>query len=437
LTEVIGACRECSAPLAAEQRYCVQCGLRTEPFGAPFLRFPEPQVAGGAAAAAGGPAWLPPPKSLSLYAAMALAFGMVIGTALEPGLAGIQAAAPQVIVMPGEETPPEEVVDSGSGGGSGAGGGGGAPAAASGSTFIPSSGSPSPSPAPPPPRGGNKHQQKPQRTTLTGTVVHVNPAARSYAITHDGAQLTAIHSGDPPEPGTTVEVPVRTLANQTYRELKGRKRTGSEDSAAFTGNVTFTGDIPGESASDPPVRVYTVSSRGVSVLVRMPADESLEPPSPGDSVSVEVDLIEPPKAAAAKSRERRHAEAAAAGGCASPNGPRPDPPVEPDVFLTQTKLTVAEEISPKHADLEAVIQGCPDGKTVVISADDIRESSQDLTLTVSPDSGIDLSKLIAGQSIAVTAERDDGQPFTRISGLSSDQGASGANDFSTAQGDQA
>jgi hypothetical protein len=281
--------------------------------------------------------------------------------------------------------------------------------------------------------------------------VHVNPAARSYAITRGSSQLAPIHSARLPEPGAKLKVPLRLLANQTYRELDGRVKLGRAENVRFAGNVTFTGTVPGESRDDPAVRVYTVSSRGVSVLVRMPEDPDLKPPAPGDSVIVDAELVPAPGAPAApapaeRGRQspssggaapKRGATAAAAGVCATPSGPQPDPGVESEVVLRQTKLERAEGISLKHSDLEGVVQGCVDEDTLVISADDVRESGQDLSLDVAPGSGIDLDQLRVGQSITATGERDEGEPFTRISGLSSDQGVDGANDPGTAQGDQA
>jgi hypothetical protein len=458
LTGIVGACSECAAPLAAGQRYCIQCGLRVEPLGAPFVVVEagaagQPVAGEAALGPATGRARMPPPQMVSFYAAMALGFGMVVGTAIEPGLAGIQAAAPQVIVMPAEEPPPEEPADTGGGGG-GAGGGGGSQFSST-PTFLPAPTVIPPSEAPIN-SAPKHHKTKPHPTTLTGTVVHVNPAAHSYAITTNGSQLAAIHSSKLPDPGTKLKVPVRSLSNLTNRELKGRKRLGQAESASFSGDVSFTGTIPGELPDDPAVRVYTVSSRGVSVLVRVPADQPGQPPlavpEPGDSVQVQVDLVPvPPSPSADTAAHRASGKGtrdpakpptaaasvkAAATGCTPPTDPLPKPPLVADVTLLQTKLTIAEGISLKHSDMEGVVQGCPDENTLVISADDTREAGQDLTLTVSPDSGIDLSKLVKGDSIDVTGERDDGQPFTRISGLSSDQGAQGANDFSTAQGDQ-
>src|SRR5690242_6107003 len=104
-----GPCSSCGAPIASDQRYCVECGQRVgPPLALPYL----------VAATPGAPpvttnkwlAALPMPlQTASAFAAMALGFGVVIGTAISPNLAGIIAApaAPTVVAQaPPPSTPP-------------------------------------------------------------------------------------------------------------------------------------------------------------------------------------------------------------------------------------------------------------------------------------------------------------------------------------------
>jgi hypothetical protein len=71
---------------------------------------------------------------------------------------------------------------------------------------------------------------------------------------------------------------------------------------------------------------------------------------------------------------------------------------------------------------------------LLLSADDVRESESDLTLTVPP--GIDATKLRLGDSYLATAEVDpDGA--LKLSGIASDEHTKGADDPASAQGDLA
>src|SRR3954453_14621633 len=93
-------CRGCGAPLAADQRYCLECGQRR---GAPRIEFLEllapvaaaaaGEPAGGPAAAAGAPAsghyaapaWtLPSPRAAAALILATIVFGSALGTTLGP-----------------------------------------------------------------------------------------------------------------------------------------------------------------------------------------------------------------------------------------------------------------------------------------------------------------------------------------------------------------
>jgi hypothetical protein len=69
---------------------------------------------------------------------------------------------------------------------------------------------------------------------------------------------------------------------------------------------------------------------------------------------------------------------------------------------------------------------------LIVSADDIRESGRDLVALDVP-SGIDTSKLSPGEAVqAALGVADDGT--LSLKGITSDQGASGADDAAQGQG---
>jgi hypothetical protein len=117
-------CRTCGAPLAADQRYCLQCGARRAEARLPFLDILARQVPqrAGSAAASSGPATLPPGNWLSRMSTnaaavagvacllLALGVGVLIG-----GLGQDDSAAsgtPQVISVGGAAPAPAAPVAS-------------------------------------------------------------------------------------------------------------------------------------------------------------------------------------------------------------------------------------------------------------------------------------------------------------------------------------
>jgi len=125
-TERLGApgdtCRRCSAPLAVDQRYCLECGARR---AAPRLDFlsllerrraalapPEPEPAADEVfddgeEYAAEPFPLPAPRSLALAGMAVLMAGVVIGAGLGPPAADtLASAARQVIVVTGSPAGP-------------------------------------------------------------------------------------------------------------------------------------------------------------------------------------------------------------------------------------------------------------------------------------------------------------------------------------------
>ena len=99
--------------------------------------------------------------------------------------------------------------------------------------------------------------------------------------------------------------------------------------------------------------------------------------------------------------------------------------------LTQTAVNVTAQST--SGVLEAVVQTvCPGGSPrLVLSADDVREAGRDLIALDAP--GIDVTKLTPGQAVQVAVDvAPDGKLTLR--GITSDQGAAGADDPAQGQG---
>ncbi len=281
-------CSDCGAALDNEQRYCINCGRRVEsPLALPYLlaapaAMPAGEAAVAAGAAPGGLSWLPMPlQAITTFAALALGFGVVVGTALSPSLQNLLAAPQQVVQAP---PPPEPAPPPAPAGGGGGLGGGPAVSGTTGGTVTttPSTGG-----------GGGGDQAKPKKpkkekpTYANGTVVHTNPVARSYTIS-EGGGLASIHADVLPPVGTIVRVPVRDLKNRTLAEDGKRQLKGNAAQATFAGVVTDNRDSVVAATPD----TYTVSARGASILVHGPPDPTalLEPPAIGKLVTTTVEI---------------------------------------------------------------------------------------------------------------------------------------------------
>ena len=182
-TNVRGPCSSCGAQLATNQRYCVECGQRAGPPMA--LPYALPATAGAAAptATGGWMAALPVPlQTLSAFAALALGFGFVVGTAISPNLGGtIAAQSPTVVAQapPAPQTPAPPATGGGGGGGTALASS--APAASFAPTTI-SSGAGGGSGGGGGGGGGGKKKKKKQKQqpiAYDGIVVRVNPVAQS------------------------------------------------------------------------------------------------------------------------------------------------------------------------------------------------------------------------------------------------------------------
>lgn len=339
-------------------------------------------------------------------AAIALGFGIFAGVAIGPGAAGTLATgAPQIIEIPR--------FSGGAGGESGNGEGEAEPSLAtalepgesfsgeeeSSARFAPvapleeeafESAGAEEEPAPAAIPQEEEKSAQPEAQELAGTVVHVNPAASSYTVAEAGGVINAVHAGKLPAPGVAVEVPIGALANGTLGEAGTRRKTGTRAAAELAGIVTFV-------KADPAAPAYAISSRGSSVLIHVQPDPSgALPPLPvlGAYGTAQV--------------------AIEAG------------------VLWQRQLS-AGGAPFTHADLEGIVAAVEtETAQLLISADDVRESGQDIVLAIPP--RIDASALVAGESVLVSADIGAEGALT-LTGLASDERLKGAENTEATQGD--
>jgi hypothetical protein len=387
--------------------------------------------------------------------AVALGFGLFVGVAIGPGAAGTFATgAAQIIEIPGlvanadsgEEDEGEgdsQVTSTGSGGGEGSAGTEPAPGSLISGEFESA-----PQTAPEPTKQDDstprpEEAPEPEEQTLTGIVVHVNPAAGSYTLAEPTGTLDVLHAGKAPQPGTEVSVPARLLANGTFAEAGTRTRSGRRNRAAFSGIVTYVDPTPTAPA-------YTVSKRGVSVLVHVHPDPSGAAPTlPAlgafAKVGVDIEKVPPPAppaettpaapsepAPTAPAPAVEPALAPAPPACAPDPSQPPPPTIQPSAILWQRQAS-APGAPFTASDFAGIVEAvCADAGKLLISADDIRESGHDLLFTVK--STIDTTQLEVGQSVAgFAAIGADGS--LELTGLASDERIKGADDEAATQGD--
>jgi hypothetical protein len=422
-------CASCGAGLASDQAYCIACGERVAALGMPFVQPPPQGAPAVAAGAAGGSRrfGLPiPPQMATTLGALAIGFGFVIGNAISPGVKALNAAAPSIAAAPAPAAPAPPAATGG--GGTGGGGGGGNGGGSSSSAAVASTGDTSSSSGGG--GGGGSHKKKKKKNkgvvTVVGTVVHTNPGAGSYAVAAAG-NLQAVHAADLPTPGDKVKLKAHKLFNGTLAQNGSRTAQGAESTAVFSGLVSYRDDTALE---------YTVSSRGSSVLVHVPVTGGGDIPPLGSSVTVTVSiaastpLIPPPPPIPPVPPPLPPA----IPPC-DPGGPEyPATPPLTEVFpLTQTSATV-DIPHADTADVEGIVQAaCADPAQLVLSADDVRESFSDIELTL-PNT-FDVTHLIPGQAVNATASIAADNSFT-VTGISSDQGTTGAEDATQGQGTQ-
>lgn len=443
-----GTCEECAAPILGAHEHCVICGQRVI---APV----PPSVISAGAPRRGIPVR---PQAALFAGVLTFAFGGMIGTGIGPSVDSVLAAATPLAPAPAVVA---EATDDSSGPAPAAGGGGAAdpapdPAPAPAPvpvvpvTPIPTTPVPTdPVPEEPLPEDPADPGLPPDdETTLAeGIVVRVNENAGSYSIA-SGGLLTTVHAKQLPDAGAGVKVAVEPLFNGTLKEAESPKTSKGETEATFSGVVTWVA---------PDGSSYVLSSSGASVPVQVPEPKpgaKPEIPELASSVTVSVAIAEAPDPV---SFERRHRRSVAtpldadpvpptqpadpaqptepAAGCA-PEGPQPAEPYDPGVVLTQSSFQVEfEDLTVAAA--EGIVQAvCEDESEVVISADDLRESATDLTLTVPDD--VDLADIEPGDSVLVnlnpTPSEDGG---LELSGIAGDTGLKDADDDALGQGDLA
>jgi hypothetical protein len=385
--------------------------------------------------------------------AIALGFGLFVGVAIGPGAAGTFATgAAQIIELPslgGEAGQPFKGEEARSQTSSLAGGpdqGADLRASASASpSFAPLSepeGAPfnesAEVPAPETESDPGTEEREFDEETLTGVIVHLNKAAGSYVVAEQGAGLAAVHAPTAPRPGTKVEVPVRSLANGTYGQAGSRLRLGTQTKAEISGIVTHV-----DTASP----AYTVSKRGASLLIHVHPDPSGLPPAlPAlgsfANVVVDIEKREPPTATAEElspSVELQPVEPAPQSATAPSPGCAPDvnqaPPAQVNSPATLWQRQIDAEGAPfSYSDFAGIVMAvCPESSELLISADDVRESGNDLLFGLSTDE-IDLARVRVGDSILATATiAIDGK--LSITGLAEDEHMGRADDIEAMQGD--
>jgi hypothetical protein len=425
---VRGPCSSCGASLASDQRYCVECGQRVGPPLAMPYALPTPSTEASASSGSRMIRLPIAPEMAGLFAALALGFGVVLGTAISPGLAGIVAApAPPVIA----EAPPEPPATPSGGGG---GGSAGPPAAAAPAATVAST---TPTESSGGGGGGGHHHKKKKKKKpaagieFSGTVVRANPVAQSYTVS-TGTGLVAIHADTLPKVGDQVESTVRKLNNGTYAESGARNPVGTADVASFQGTVTYCADLEQPSAgcdgSNPTDHyVYAVSSLGASVLVSWPHSSANPPPAVGSRVQVGVQI----GVAFQPIQPLSPDDWTPYDGCNPSGNEQAGVPAQTNTEPELTQTSIAPSGPATNTLLEAVVQTvCPDG--LVLSADDIRESGRDL-LALSVPTGIDQARLSRGQAVQVAVDVSDVGVLT-LKGITSDQGAAGADDVGQGQG---
>ncbi len=188
-------------------------------------------------------------------------------------------------------------------------------------------------------------------------------------------------------------------------------RTGKRGRLSIGGIVSFR---------DPHSGIYTLSAPGASVLVRGGAQRT--PPSLGKRADVEVRFADHP--------EELEIMPAGHEGCEKP----PALPKPPRIALEQAGTVhtdgddpSADEAATGTTDIEAIVEGvCRSGsRKLVVSADDLRESGQDVPVAVP--SKFQLANVETGDVVKLSATIGDAGNYT-LAGIASDERRQGADD---------
>jgi hypothetical protein len=195
---------------------------------------------------------------------------------------------------------------------------------------------------------------------VTGTVVHLNPQAGTYALATSQNELIAVRGERLPEGGDRLDVKFEPGDDGTNVELE-RNAVGSDAKAGFRGTVTFV------SAAD---AAYVISVPGASVLVGAPPASEL--PAPGALVKVDVRVESEPNAG------------------------------DEAIRLLAESLELEGEAS-GPVELSGVVGGIdPTGRAVSVSADDLGESGHVITISVPED--MNLQAFEPGRLVSLKVE---------------------------------
>lgn len=374
--------------------------------------------------------------------AMALCFGLFLGVAIGPGVSGSVAGAPGQIVavsVPGSDEDPEPVAEAEEGGEEFEAALGGEEEESyeeesfEEEEFIAEEAAPeeeAESEETAPPAGQPEaEEEETEAVALKGTVVRANPAAGSYTLAAPSGELVSVHAPKLPKAGTKLAIEATPLPNNTFAEGE-REQAGAATKASFTGVVTYLDPDPLDPA-------YTVSGRGSSLLVHADPAALATLPALGAYAKVAVAIAKgpPPEPAPAPlpSGEPEVLPPPSLPACAPNLALEAAEP--PAAHLVETRLEVETTDPATYVDLAGVVTAlCPGTGQVLLSADDMRESGANLTLTVP--AKIKTSGLNLGQSLLATAEVAADGTLT-LAGLASDEGLEGAEDEKAAQGDLA
>lgn len=229
-----------------------------------------------------------------------------------------------------------------------------------------------------------------QARTIAGTVVHRNARAHSFVVAARSGQMVAVHAARAPRLGARVVVRVHALRNGTFAASTVRV-VGHRSHVSVRGVVTHV---------DSATSSFTVSSRGVSMLVRRGSAHAARAadalPADGEEVTVTGHL---------DGAGELDAEAVGAGA-----------PHPAGVYVEGTVLAVEPLL-----------------RTLTISADDDAQSGQGITVVVP--ASIELTTFTVGEEVELQATLQADGTYL-LEGSASDNGASGASNEHDQQGSQ-
>jgi hypothetical protein len=211
--------------------------------------------------------------------------------------------------------------------------------------------------------------------TLKGTVVHRNGHAHSFVVAMSHGRLAAIHARTSPRPGRVVRVSARRLRNGTY-SARSVRVLGRRRRVQMRGTVTYSRG-----------RVFTLSSRGASILIR---------------------------------RGTRAARAVAASDDAPPAGSV----VQVDANVDDNGDIEANDVNEEGQDnngidLEGTVLGIDtNARTLSISADD--EDASGAALTVQVPAGVDMTGFTVGHQVELSVIRNADGTFVLQQGMGDD-----------------